>query len=141
MTITPRYPLLFQINTRLWLRRLRGKRITLAHINDATIRGFAQRGFDWIWLLSAWQTGVAGRGVSRNNPDWRAEFNAVLPDLIEWEDQSKLPYTRRRGRASGREYAMRRAGAARLPRSRSRTMSRPDRPRRDRAIQPNQDNA
>jgi len=86
MTAPPRYPSLFQINTRVWLRRLSqegSKRFTLADIDDATIDGFAQRGFDWIWLLSVWQTGPAGRAVSRSNPAWRAEYNAVLPDLAE----------------------------------------------------------
>ena len=86
MTAAPRYPSLFQINTRVWLRRLSqesGKRLTLAEIDDATIDGFAQRGFDWIWLLSVWQTGAAGRAVSQANSEWRAEFNAVLPDLTE----------------------------------------------------------
>ena len=86
MTAAPRYPSLFQINTRVWLRRLSqeaGKRLTLAEIDDATIDSFAQRGFDWIWLLSVWQTGAAGRAVSRRNSEWRAEFNAVLPDLTE----------------------------------------------------------
>jgi len=45
--------------------------------------GFAGQGFDWIWLLSVWQTGAAGRAVSRGNPQWRAEFKALLPDLTE----------------------------------------------------------
>jgi glycosidase len=81
-----RYPSLFQINTRVWLQRLSresGKRVTLADIDDATLDGFAEQGFDWIWLLSVWQTGSAGRAVSRSNPQWRAEFQAVLPDLTE----------------------------------------------------------
>ena len=81
-----RYPTLFQINTRVWLeRRSReaGKRITLAEIDDATLDSLAERGFDWVWLLSVWQTGAAGRAVSRNNPQWRAEFQTVLPDLTE----------------------------------------------------------
>ena len=86
MATVPRYPSLFQLNTRVWLERLSreaGKRLTLAEIDDATIDGFAEKGFDWIWLLSVWQTGAAGRAVSRGNPQWRAEFKAVLPDLTE----------------------------------------------------------
>jgi len=82
----PRYPSLFQINTRVWLQQLSreaGKRVTLADIDDTIIDGFAQNGFDWIWLLSVWQIGAAGRAVSRGNPLWRAEFQAVLPDLTE----------------------------------------------------------
>jgi len=82
----PRYPSLFQINTRVWLNHLSrkaGKRVTLADIDDATFDDFAEQGFDWIWLLSVWQTGAAGRAVSRGNSQWRAEFKALLPDLTE----------------------------------------------------------
>jgi hypothetical protein len=55
----------------------------LADIDDATIDGFAEKGFDWIWLLGVWQTGAAGRAVSRSNPQWPGEFKTVLPDLTE----------------------------------------------------------
>jgi glycosidase len=82
----PRYPSLFQINTRVWLQRLSretGRPITLADIDDATLDSFVEHGFDWIWLLSVWQTGAAGRAVSRSNAQWRAEFKTVLPDLTE----------------------------------------------------------
>jgi hypothetical protein len=81
-----RYPMLFQINTRVWLQRLScdaGKQVTLADIDDGTMDGFAENGFDWLWLLSVWQIGTAGRIVSRSNPQWRAEFKTVLPDLTE----------------------------------------------------------
>ena len=40
-------------------------------------------GFDWVWLLSVWQTGPAGQRVSRTNPEWRDEFQETLPDLRE----------------------------------------------------------
>ena len=86
MATAPRYPTLYQINTRVWLNRLSreaGKRVTLADIDDATLDGFAEQGFDWIWLLSVWQIGAAGRAVSRSNPQWRAEFQTILPDLTE----------------------------------------------------------
>ena len=82
----PRYPSLYQINTRVWFRQLSraaGKPITLADIDDKTIDMFAEQGFDWIWLLSVWRTGLAGRAVSRGNPQWREEFKSVLPDLKE----------------------------------------------------------
>ena len=82
----PRYPSLFEINTRVWLRRLSreaGKPVTLADIDDATLDDIARRGFDWIWLLSVWRTGAASRAVSRTNPAWQAEFRSVLPDLTD----------------------------------------------------------
>jgi len=41
----------------------------------------ASRGFDWIWLLSVWQTGPAAQAISRTNPGWCREFAETLPDL------------------------------------------------------------
>jgi glycosidase len=82
----PRYPSLFEINTRVWLRRLTrqaGKPVTLADVDDVLLDDIARRGFDWVWLLSAWRTGAAGRAVSRANPAWQAEFRSALPDLAE----------------------------------------------------------
>jgi glycosidase len=38
-------------------------------------------GFDWVWFLSVWQTGLAGQRISRSNPEWRREFEETLPDL------------------------------------------------------------
>jgi len=82
----PRYPSLYEINTRVWLRRMSreaGRRMTLADIDDATLDDIARRGFDWVWLLSVWRTGAAGRALSRGNPVWRAEFKSALPDLCD----------------------------------------------------------
>ena len=80
------YPSLYQINTRVWLTELSGtlhRRATLDDIPDRELDRFVRMGFDWIWFLSVWQTGSAGRRVSRSNPDWRKEFQETLPDLLE----------------------------------------------------------
>jgi glycosidase len=82
----PRYPSLFEINTRVWLDRLSreaGRPITLATVDGAILDDLARQGFDWIWLLSVWQTGAASRAVSRSNLAWRAEFEVALTDLTE----------------------------------------------------------
>ena len=81
-----RYPLLYQVNTRVWLRELsqaQGRPATLDDIPDAELDQFAEIGFDWIWFLSVWQTGLGAQQVSRNNPEWRREFQETLPDLCE----------------------------------------------------------
>ncbi len=83
---TPRYPSLYQINTRVWLTELSGtlgKRATLDDIPDVELDRLAQMGFDWIWFLSAWQTGPAAQKISRANPEWRKDFEATLSDLRE----------------------------------------------------------
>jgi len=82
----PRYPSLYQINTRVRLTELShllGRPATLDDLPDAELDGWTELGVDWIWLLSVWRTGPAGQQVSRSNPEWRREFAATLPDLRE----------------------------------------------------------
>ena len=81
-----RHPSLFQINTRVWLTALSGelgRPATLDDVPDAALDSLARMGFDWVWLLSVWQTGAAGQQASRSNPEWRHEFEQTLPDLRE----------------------------------------------------------
>ncbi|OUL76997.1 alpha-amylase family glycosyl hydrolase, partial [Paraburkholderia hospita] len=81
-----RYPALYQINTRVWLTelsRVLGRSATLDDIPDAGLDRLAELGFDWIWLLSVWQTGPAAQAVSRADPGWRREFAETLPDLCD----------------------------------------------------------
>jgi glycosidase len=86
MRPVPIYPSLYQINTRVWLTersRALGRPATLDDVPDADLDRLARKGFDWIWLLSVWQTGGAGQQASRANSEWRHEFGATLPDLRE----------------------------------------------------------
>jgi hypothetical protein len=81
-----RYPSLYQVNTRVWLTELSrglGRQATLDDVPDAALDQWAALGFDWIWMLSVWQTGPAGQQVSRGHPEWRKEFKETLPDLRE----------------------------------------------------------
>ncbi len=67
-------PSLYQINTRVWLRKLSGelgRKATLADISDDDLDILARRQFNWIYLLGIWQTGSASRSVSRSNLEWR----------------------------------------------------------------------
>jgi hypothetical protein len=91
---TPRYPALYQINTRICLdelsRRL-GRSATLDDVPDAAVGQIAGRGFDWVWFLGVWQTGPAGQRVSRSLPDLRRAFQELLPDFTE-EDVTGSPF-------------------------------------------------
>ncbi len=83
---TPKYPSLYQINTRVWLTDLSeelGRPATLDDIPDSELNRFADMGFSWIWLLSVWTTGPLGQKVSRENPEWRHDFEQTLPNLKE----------------------------------------------------------
>jgi len=82
----PRYPALFQINTRVRLSELGamlGRPATLDDIADAELDQLARDGFDFVWFLGVWQTGEAARRVSASNPEWLAEYHRVLPDFRE----------------------------------------------------------
>jgi hypothetical protein len=60
----PRYPSLYQSNTRVWmteLSRTLGRRATLDDIPDAELDRLARMAFDWLWFLSVWQTGSEAR--------------------------------------------------------------------------------
>jgi len=86
MKALPAHPSLYQINTRVWLTELSrglGRPATLYDIPDDDLDRVAGLGFDWVWLLSVWRTGQAGQRVSRENPEWRREFQDTLPDLRE----------------------------------------------------------
>ncbi len=78
------YPSLYQINTRVWLTDLARQLphpATLDDIPDAELDRLAAMGFDWVWLLSVWQTGLASQRISRTSAGWRREFEDTLPDL------------------------------------------------------------
>src|SRR6266446_3551746 len=80
------YPLLYQINARVWLTELAralGRPATLDDIPDAQLDRLAELGFGWVWFLSVWQTGPAAQHVLRSNAGWRKEFEETLPDLRE----------------------------------------------------------
>jgi hypothetical protein len=75
---------LYQINTRVLLTDLSrhfGRPATLDDVPDSELDRLAKTGFDWVWFLGVWQTGAAGRKISLENPEWRREFQELLPDF------------------------------------------------------------
>ena len=82
----PKYPSLYQINTRVWLTALSrelGRKATLDDIPDKALQQLKVLGFDWLWFLSVWSTGVLGQKISRENREWRNDFEKTLNDLQE----------------------------------------------------------
>ena len=81
-----RNPLLYQVNTRVWLDALSrslGRAATLDDVPDADLDRIAEAGFALVYFLGVWQTGAEGQAVSRKDPKLREEFLQVLPDLTE----------------------------------------------------------
>jgi hypothetical protein len=70
------HPLLFEINTRCWLRALSdrlGRPVTLSTAPEEEIASWKKRGFTHIWLMGVWAAGPKSRDFARAQPDLRAQ--------------------------------------------------------------------
>ena len=84
MAAYPRFPALYQVNTRAWLHDLGarlGRPVTLDEIPESSIDRLVADGFDWLWPLGVWQTGEVGRQVSLRQPEWQPEYRELLSDF------------------------------------------------------------
>lgn len=75
-----RFPVLWQLNARTTVRRI-DPQATLDDLDHDTLDRLVPPGVDWLYLLGVWQTGAAGRAVSRQDPDIRRSCEEALPDL------------------------------------------------------------
>ena len=83
---SPLCPSLYQINTRVLMQELArdlGHPATLDDVQDKYLDELARLNFDWLWFLGIWQTGAAGRRISRENPEWQREYRELLPDFTD----------------------------------------------------------
>ena len=86
------HPLLYQVNTRVFLQErgvALGRPATLDDVPDAFLDDVAAKGFAWVWFLGVWQTGPVGRQISLSTPKLVEECRARLPDLRE-QDVTRL---------------------------------------------------
>ena len=105
----PRYPALFQVNTRVRLSELAaalGRPATLDDIPDVELDRLAADGFDIVWFLGVWQTGTP-RGASRARiPSGSPSTDASSPTSVRKPcaarvSRSGLPGARRLRRRRG----------------------------------------
>ncbi len=83
MSKPPIFPSMYQVNTRVWLNRLaerRGHPLTLEEVPEAELDGWAQAGFDWVWLLGVWQPSQVGAQLARLDAGVRQAAEALLTD-------------------------------------------------------------
>ncbi len=94
MTVWPRHPTLYEINTWVWLHDLSqryGRPITLGNVPPAEWDTLATSGFDAVWLMGVWTRSAASARIARDHPDLQAGFRAALPDFMP-EDVVGSPY-------------------------------------------------
>jgi hypothetical protein len=88
------HPLLYEVNTRCWLRSLSeksGTAITLANVPDSELAGWRKLGFTHIWLMGVWTTGPRARAEALKHAELRRVYDQVLPGWQE-ADVAGSPY-------------------------------------------------
>jgi len=89
------HPLLYQINTRCWLRELStrlNRPVTLATVPQEEFTFWQKSGFTHLWLMGVWTTGAHARQIALRHPDLRGEYDAVLPGWTD-ADVAGSPYS------------------------------------------------
>ena len=98
MTGWPGQPVIYEINTAVWLNELgrtAGQRVTLAEVADADWDAVTPAGIDAVWLMGVWERSPAGLALANANAGLQESFTAALPDLRR-EDVIGSPYCVRR---------------------------------------------
>lgn len=98
MAAWPKAPVVFEINTWVWLGELsrRHKRsVTLADVPDQEWDAIAAHGFDAVWLMGVWERSAEGIAISQQNEGLLADFRRALPDF-KAQDNCGSPYCVRR---------------------------------------------
>jgi hypothetical protein len=88
------FPLLYEINTRCWLRELSGRAgrpITLDNVPLTEFEQWKRYGFTHIWLMGIWSTGPLSRSQALTHVSLRQSYSEALPDWTE-TDVTGSPY-------------------------------------------------
>lgn len=88
-TRLPPSPLVYEINTWVWLAELadrfhpddRSAPFTLAGVPDEIWDSIASAGFDAVWLMGVWRRSAAGVQIARDDRSMMDWFGQSLPDL------------------------------------------------------------
>jgi Alpha amylase, catalytic domain len=98
VSIWPRYPTLYEINTWNWLSELRlkyRKDVSLSSVPSAEWDVIAAYGFDAVWLMGVWERSPAGIVIANHNKNLLDEFQQALADFRP-DDNVGSPYCVRR---------------------------------------------
>ncbi len=98
MSAQAKYPLIYEINTWVWLHELSiktGRSITLATVPEEEWEAIAALGFNAVWFMGVWERSPRGIRVSMANEGLVADFRRALPDFTT-RDNTGSPYCVRR---------------------------------------------
>lgn len=98
MSPWPSYPVIYEINTWVWLDELSRKyrkSVNLGTVPKEEWDALAALGFDAVWFMGVWERSPAGIGISMQDAKLVEEFRRALPDFSV-EDNVGSPYCVRR---------------------------------------------
>jgi hypothetical protein len=93
-----RYPVIYEINTWVWLGELsrkHGRPVNLGTVPPEEWDQIAADGFDAVWFMGVWERSPAGIAISMRNAGLIGDFKRALPDFAP-EDNVGSPYCVRR---------------------------------------------
>ena len=94
MRTWPRHPVIYEINSWVWLGELSRKYpgpLNLATVPQQEWDAIAALGFDAVWFMGVWERSPAGIGISMRNPGLLENFRRALPDFAA-QDNVGSPY-------------------------------------------------
>jgi hypothetical protein len=94
----PKHPLIYEINTWVWLNELSEKYerpVTLATVPAGEWISLSSLGADAIWFMGVWERSPAGIGIATQNQGLLDDFRRALPDFSP-QDIVGSPYCVRR---------------------------------------------
>src|ERR1700749_1640332 len=98
MTGWPDKPVIYEVNTAIWLgdlSRAAGQRVTLADVPASAWDEVTPAGVDAVWLMGVWERSPAGLELANANAALQASFRDAVPDLRP-DDVMVSPYCVRR---------------------------------------------
>jgi len=98
MKAWPKHPVVYEINTWVWLTGLAqktGAPLDLSSVPSDEWDAIAACGFDAVWLMGVWERSPAGVAIANRNENLMAAFRRTLPDFRP-EDNVGSPYCIRR---------------------------------------------
>ena len=103
----PKHPVIYEINTWVWLQELSQEYkspVTLAKVPREKWDAIADLKVDAVWFMGVWERSPAGIAIANQNKGLLEDFRRALPDFRP-EDNVGSPYCVRQirgGRTSGR---------------------------------------
>lgn len=89
------FPLVYEINTRIWLKKLSEKHnqpITLGNVPDEEFTLFSACGFDMVWLMGVWRTSQYSKAIASSHSGLRSSFLEHIATL-QPGDIASSPYS------------------------------------------------